>query len=400
MLTGSHPFGSATPAGTVFKITNVEPQPPSEINESISLDLESLVMRALDKKRTQRIADVTIFRHYLESLRSAKIPSRKVIKALYKQAVSDRLAPVAEYSGPFKPVVDRLSNAKERAGEFIAAHRPLVERVVNALLAMIMLSFFMSKTGFYAEELTAIIPYAYCALAIVFPRLGLAGGFLILLLPIADYSLVITVFAGIVVFLGLLSFWLVRPSKTVFTVAAPLTSMAGFGLAFPLVSGLWWKPLWAAAAAFLGCFMVEFFDLFTGKTMNYMALANSFGLKERLSGAINPLTAFPALIKPFIASPGLLLQPLLWASAAFLISVLTKRKSVKRDLYGLFAGAAVLLIGQFALMGAFGWNPGYIDSLLKTFTASFILAIGLLVILPRRSFTDDEDEEDFEEDDS
>jgi hypothetical protein len=401
MLGGVSPFGSATPAGIVYKITTLEPRRLSELNETVGPDLESLIARALEKKRTDRLDDVTILRHYLESMRTAKTPTRKVIKGLYKAASGTEEAPVREYDGPFKEVFGAVSDVKEAVAGFLLSHRGLTERFANAAVAAVMLTFFLTKTGFYAGEITALIPFVYFGAALLFPRIGLAAGFAVICLPIADYSLIVAVFAAIAIFLWLLSFWLGRPAKTVFAFLAPLGVMGGTGLSFPLATGLLWKPTDAGLIAFLGGLGVTFFDLFNSKTIHFITAQNKFGLEKALSGQLNPIAAFSDLFKPFTHSPILLAQPVLWAAVAIGISLFAKRRSLRSDLYALAAGAAALLVGQLALMTIFHWNAANIDNLLKTFIASLILPIGLAFILPRRSFSaedteDDEDEEDDE----
>ncbi len=400
MLTGVSPFGSATPAGIVFKITNLDPQPPSELNTHISRDLESLILRTLEKTRTQRLDDVTILRHYLESMRDAKAPSRKVIKPLYKLAASGLPVEVTEYDGPLGPFIGALSDAKEAVAGWLAKHRSAVERVANAIFGTIFLSFFLSKTGFYAGEIQAVLPFTYAALALLFPRVGLAAGLAILFLPLADYSLVVSVIVMIIIFLWMLSFWLAKPAKTVFAFLAPLSSIAGIGLSYPLFAGLFWSPLVAAGLGFLGGLAVVTFDLFNSNVIHFVALANTFGLKHELAGSLNPATAIATFIRPFGRAPALLTQAFLWAAVAALVSFFSKRRSLSGDAKALAAGAVLLLVGELAIMTAVHWSPAYIDVLLKSWLASLILPVGLLAALPRRSFgltaiedDDDEDEE-------
>jgi hypothetical protein len=400
MLTGVSPFASATPAGIVFKITNLDAQPPSEINPGISADLESLILRALEKKRSQRLDDVTIMRHYLESMRSAKSPSHKVIKPLYKLVKSGQTMTAKEYEGPMSSFVGGLADAKESAATWLNRHRSLTNRVINALVATLVLTWFLSKTGFYAGEIQAVMPFAYCAAALLFPRVGLAAGFAILFLPLADYSLIVAVLAMIIVFLWMLSFWLFKPAKSVFAFWGPITAAAGVGLSYPLAAGLLWGPVAAGFIGFLGGLGVVLSDLFNSKTIHFIQLSNSFGVKHELAGSLDPLTAIGAVFHPFVRSPALLLQPLLWAGVAVLISFLSKRRSLSGDARALAIGAGVLLFGELALMTAFHWSPSFIDVLLKSWVASLIIPVGLLAALPRRSFgledAADEDDEDDE----
>jgi predicted Ser/Thr protein kinase len=403
MLTGASPFASATPAGIVFKITSLEPQPLGELNDRVSFDLDSLVMRMLEKKRSARLDDITVLRHYLEGMRTAKVSARRVIKPLYRLAKAGQMAEPAEYSGPLKPLIESAGEAKERATAFVKRHRKFFERFGNALLATIVLTFFLTKTGFYTPAITSALPFAYFVAAFLFPRLGLAAGFALLALPVADYSLIMAVFFCLGLFMWWLSFYLIRPLKSVYLFVAPILAMAGSGLSFPLITGLLFNPLEAIILGIAGGFAVEFLYLFNMPAIAFIAAPNSYGLKAALAGSLNPITATVSLFKPFLASPLLIVQPILWGGVAAIISVTAKRRSLKTDFYGLVFGTAVLLVGQVALMVNFQWGTSYVDALMKTLAASLILPLGLLPILSRRSVygedyvEEDEDEEEEEE---
>lgn len=397
MLTGVSPFASATPAGIVFKITSLQPQPTYELNDRITSDLDSLIMRALEKKRADRLADVTVFRHYLESMRTARLPGRKIIKPLYRLAKAGGPEDAKDYAGPLKPFIDTAGDFKEGAALFIKRRRKLFERFGNALLATILLTFFLTKTGFYTPQITAALPIAYFIGAVLFPRIGLAGGLAVLALPVADFSLVMAMLYSVGVFLWGLSFWLLRPFKTVYLGLAPLLALVGSGLSFPLLTGLLFNPLEAIIMGVAGGFAVELLYIFNMKTIAFMAAPNLYGLKSSLAGLLNPITALTAFVKPFVSSPLLIVQPILWGGVAIAVSVMTKRRSLRTDFFGLAAGIAILLIGQLALLTNFQSSSLYIDSLLKTFAASLILPLGLLLALPRRSGLAEESEIDDEE---
>lgn len=402
MLTGASPFASATPAGIVFKITNLQPQPLFELNDRVSSDLDSLLMRTLEKKRSDRLDDVTILRHYLESMRTARLPARKVIKPLYRLAKAGPPEEPKEYSGPLKTLVESAGDAKERAAAFIKRHRKIFERFGNAFLATLLFAYLLTKTGFYTPAITSAMPFVYFVAAVLFPRVGLAGGFALLALPIADFSLIMAILFSVGIFVCGLSFWLIRPLKTVYLFFAPLLSLVGSGLSFPLITGLFFNPLEAIILGVAGGFAVEFLYLFNMPTIAYIAAPNVYGLKAALAGLLNPITTTAALFKPFLASPLLIVQPILWGGVAAIVSVMAKRRSLKTDLYGLAAGAVVLLVGQLALMINFQWGSSYIDSLLKTLAASLILPLGLLPALPRRGaysedFLDEDEGEEEEE---
>ncbi|MDP7264023.1 MAG: protein kinase, partial [Candidatus Thermoplasmatota archaeon] len=54
MLTGENPFFDDDPVGIMEKITDEETKPPSELNPDISKDLDSIILKALQKRKEDR----------------------------------------------------------------------------------------------------------------------------------------------------------------------------------------------------------------------------------------------------------------------------------------------------------------------------------------------------------
>lgn len=397
MLTGVSPFASATPAGIVFKITNLDPQPLAELNDRITPDMESLILRMLEKDRKKRVEDITVVRHYLEGMREAKLPSRKIVRPLYRLAKSGGTPSESEET-PWR-FAEPVSNAKEAAAAFILRHRSVSERFFNAAVMTTFIGYLLVGTRFFDPTINMIALIVYFAAAVLFPRVGLGVGFATLILPVADYSLIVAVLLAIVVFLWVLSFWLVRPIKTVFAFLAPLANLGGVGLSYPLVTGLLWNPIESLILGFLGGLFVMYIDLFAAKSLSFITAPNAYNLTATLAGSLNPFTASADFVRPLIATPLILIVPFLWSGVAALVSVLARRNSLKNDFYALAAGAGVLLVGHLTLMTTFHWSGSYVDSLLKTFVCSLIIPLGLLTLLPRQALVSvDEDDADEDED--
>lgn len=62
MLTGENPFYSPTTRGTIAKIKDYKPEPPSVFNSNIPLELDSIVLKSLEKSPIRRYENVVKFR--------------------------------------------------------------------------------------------------------------------------------------------------------------------------------------------------------------------------------------------------------------------------------------------------------------------------------------------------
>lgn len=397
MLTGEAPFAAATPGGIVFKVLNLEPQPVSELNETVGEELEALVSDALAKERKDRLPDATRFYQRLEVLRQGKVSSKRMLRPLYKMAKRRRSFEEA-LPGQLDWAVSGFSRFKLAVRDFSARHQSFMERIFDAVLIGLAVWYLLSRTTFYPAPLRLALPLVVLIIVFALPRLGIPIGLTVLVLPIANFSLILALFYMVILVLYGLSFLLVRPVKSVFTLGAPMLTRLGVGLAFPLLSGLAWAPLQAFAIGAVGGLVSEMVDLLGGRYVRYIDAPNTYRLLNVLGGEINPWTALKGIVHPFIDSPTLILQPLLWASVALIVSLLVKRTSLKRDLLGLAAAAGVFLIGQLVLLTRFNWGVGAIDALMQTFVLSLIIALGFLLILPREKPKETAEEaEEYEE---
>lgn len=79
MLAGRAPFQATNPQGYILKHVTEKPAPIAELNASAHVppQLESIIMRSLEKQRDSRFATAEEFAHALENVRASIAPDRK-----------------------------------------------------------------------------------------------------------------------------------------------------------------------------------------------------------------------------------------------------------------------------------------------------------------------------------
>jgi serine/threonine-protein kinase len=79
MLAGRAPFQAANPHGYILKHVTEKPQPIHELNPAVRVpaQLESVIMKSLEKSRDNRYATAGDFEHALEAIRNTVAPDQK-----------------------------------------------------------------------------------------------------------------------------------------------------------------------------------------------------------------------------------------------------------------------------------------------------------------------------------
>ncbi len=86
MLTGETPFHGANPFAVMNARLSHSPKPPSEINPDIPRELDSVVLRALERDPNQRYAGAQEFAYDLSHPGETRLPERPAIVDLRQQA--------------------------------------------------------------------------------------------------------------------------------------------------------------------------------------------------------------------------------------------------------------------------------------------------------------------------
>jgi len=79
MLAGRAPFQATNPHGYILKHVTEKPQPIHELNPAVKVpaQLESVIMKSLEKSRDNRYATAADFEHALEAIRNTVTPDQK-----------------------------------------------------------------------------------------------------------------------------------------------------------------------------------------------------------------------------------------------------------------------------------------------------------------------------------
>lgn len=378
MLTDDVPFSSATPGGIVYKVLNTDPTPIGEINPGVPGDLERLISRSLEKDQENRISSVAELRHGLEAFREAKIPARKVLRPLYeltKSGISRRESP--------ESVRDFVASEKLRIKAFVDRHRAGLQRFLNATFIAFLSWYLLSKTTFYPSEMARFVPFAILVITLLLPRMGIVAALAVFVLPLANFSIALSILFLLLIALYGLALLVIPPTPSVFVASSPVLSYIGVGLAYPLISGLFWSPVQAFVLGTLGGLTAEFVDLFTVSEVRYIAAPNTYHLLTKLSGEIYPISLLKSLIQPFVLNPLLMIQPLLWGGVAALVSILVSRKTLRTDLWRGALSAVALLLGQTILLSYSHRGLASMDRLMQQFLLSLIILVGLIMLIPR-----------------
>jgi serine/threonine protein kinase len=379
MLSGESPFAASSPGAMIFKILNTEPEPLSYLNSAVSPTLDELVNTALAKGRTKRVQTISDLEDGLLRCRLTLEPADEILKPLYAM-ISRTPDVVQEIPGR---AFSLSGSVKTRVHDLIKSRKGLFDRTFIALLTSISFSYVLSKSVFYTPGMTKAIPFIVFVAVWLFPRIGLLASLALLALPLADIALVLPLFLFIAAAVYGLSFFLVSPFPTVYSLLAPYMASFGFGFVFPIMTGYFWNPVQAFVIGALGGLAMEISDLCTRNSIRYMSVPNKQTLAQILGGDINPFQSVQAMIQPFIHNPLLLLQPLFWGAIAALVAILVRRKSLQKDIIGFIVSASLLLVGQAALLSNYKSSVAAFDRLMQTFGASFIILVGILLILPR-----------------
>ncbi len=379
MLTGQSPFAAPNPGGIVFKILNLEPEPPSIINPDVQPGLEDLVMKSLEKKPAKRLSDMFDFRDELQRQKHGDKPTSEILTPLVRE--SEGFLHEEAVASP----THRIDRIKLKIKKGFLSRQSLLERVFIATMGSLVITFLLSESVFYSGTLVKVIPFAVFIVIFLFPRIGLLASFSVLLLPLADVALVLPLFLIIFVTVYGLSFYLTRPTPSLYVLLAPLFGILGIGPIYPILTGFIWRPTIAFVIGASGSIALQLTDLFAKSPIRYFGLENSYNVAHELGGQTNPIQALSIMIKPFADNPLFLLQPLLWGAVAAFVSILVKKQSLRKDFTGLIITYSVLLIGQVSLLSNYTVKITAVDALMQTFAASLIILLGVLLLMPRTS---------------
>lgn len=358
-LTGSHPFRAATAAEIIGKIhagalplTHVRPDLPEELSELVAEAMEPDPRLRLDLHGfAAGLAQVT-------GLSDGEQPTTVLSRADRRRRT--------------------LNEKMTRRLGFVAT------RLGNAGLAALVAAAAYGS-GFYPA--TWRLPLVLGAALVVglLPRIGLIGLAAVSLIPVAAYSAATGAILAVAVTLYFLSVGLLWPKVALLPALAVGLGLVGLGLAFPAVAGIVGRLRRGLLLALIGGACLTLFQLFSAAdTLDYLGIANSFGLRAALAGQYNPLSALETLSDPFRQQPVLLAQPVIWLVAALPAALLIKRRHLFVDITGLILANTLLAAGYLSLPYTFPAFALELTPFLKSLALCVIIQGVLLLASPRK----------------
>jgi len=371
LLTGVDPFGSETAAGSIYKVINIDPPHPSELNPDVPRQLGDFILTALSKDAEDRYGSVVEFRYKLERFIDFDEPEVAA-------------AGLFELRTPSDPT-DRGFFSRIKGRGLGQADSP----ASAALAFIIVLAFLIKLTGPGPAALLGAL--AAGAATYYRPQIGIAS-VLALMLIAAGLSQWWLALIGIPMAVGYFYIWRNHEAFVpLLPFSAPLLANLaggglGLGLMFPFISGYLLAPLHAALAALIGGFVLEGYDLLYSPELRYLFVPSpelAAGTAAATAGVSLDATAgrgaqvfLIQLTSPFATNPFLLLQPFLFAIAAFFVSYLRNHRFRTQAV----GGAAVLLFMLVILSLLLLFSPDT-ENAYMGLVGQFIAALPILLII-------------------
>lgn len=360
-LTGSNPFRGGTAAEIIGRI-QAGALPLSHVRPDLPRELSDLLDEAMEPDPRLRLG-LKSFAVGLEQLLPELSPDDRATSVL-RRADQPRPSAYQDLSARYGSLASRVAN--------------------GALAGLVAAAAAAYGFDFYPE--TWRLPLVLgAALAVgLLPRVGLAALGALALAPIFDFSVALGILLGAAVAVYFMTFGLLWPRTALLPALATGMGALGLGLVYPAVAGAVGRLRSGVALAAIGAASFGIFQLIAGASpLDYLGLANDYGMVDSLAGEYNPWAALKIVAAPFEAHPVLLSQPAIWLAASLPAALLIRRRRLFLDLTGLVLANALMAGGYFALPRAF---PDYrlpVGPFLKTFVLCVIIQVGLLLISPR-----------------
>ena len=359
-LTGANPFRGGTAAEIIGRIQAGAP-PLARARPDLPDGLSDLIGEAMDPSPQMRTG-----------LKSFAVGLEQLLPGM---AGNDRATTVLRRVDQHRPSV--YEDLAGRYG-FIAS------RLANAGLAALVAGAACYRFDLYPGPWRLPLVIATAALVGLLPRIGLAGLAAMAVAPVFTFSLALGILAGAVTAAYFVTFGLIWPRTALMPALAAGLGSLGLGLAYPAIAGAVGRLRSGLALAATGAISFGVLQLLTGASpLDYLGLADNYGLAEKLAGEYNPWTALQTLAAPFRSQPVLLLQPAIWLTASLPAALLIRRRNLFLDLTGLVLANALIAGGYFMLPRIFVEYQLPVAPFLKTFVLCAIIQTGLLLISPR-----------------
>lgn len=360
-LTGLNPFSAETQKAVLFKIQNHVPKNPCELNPDIPEGVGNVVMKMLEKNPDDRFNTMVEMRYKM--LRYAgNIEEQELLRVLHFNS-SD--GPSAQEASS-KPKID-----------FSGLDIGIINNIGSAILLFALILYtgqFVSQGAIPDWAFGLALPVA--GLSVKWPRIGVLIFFLILTSINTGYNIVL----GAVCLIFLLAYGYLsrnRPTLAVLTpFTMPILANAGYGLSFPLLTGLLLGPVNAFIAGLLGSIITNLNDLFSNNVINFTTIGSS----KLWNMTLDTGSLISQIFTLFFGNWLLILQAILIGAAGLLIA---SARGLIRRLSSLLALAVLILIlyGYHVITSIASTNPAAdYNAALKAWFSSLFLSVPILLI--------------------
>lgn len=365
-LTGANPFRAPTAAETIGRI-QAGALPLTHVRPDLPAELSDLVEDAMEPDPQLRLG-LRSFAVGLEQVVDGMAPSSQEVTTVIRRSEMP-------HRGLYEDLARRFG--------WIAA------RIFSGGVAALVAYAAVFGSDFYPAAWRLPLVLGAAILVGALPRSGLFPLAVVALIPVFAFSVglgvLIAVIAGVYVSLG----GMLWPRMTLLPVLAPALGSLGLGLVYPAMSGSAGRLKKGLPLALFGGVVFTFWQV-TGVSpvIDYLGIANSFGVRAALEGIYNPLEAAALVAAPFQEQPALLAQPLIWLIAALPAALIVRRRHLLADVSGLIAANILLAAGYLALpLVVAGFSIDAV-TFLKTLLLCVIIQFGLLLISPRHNLVE------------
>lgn len=411
LLTGENPFRSDSTRSIIFRILHGEPEPLSELNPQVPDELSDVVLRAMDRDPGQRYKNAVEMRYKLERYQPVRQPPEKILKPL-----AGGLVDVEAQPEPFKlPSFSFGSGLRD----FLSRHEEATGRLIVAVPASALAWFVFGPTFAYPNSLSLSIALVAFLATMTSPLLGVVATIFATLLPLAAYSIALSLVA--LFFIGIYILAVRDPFLILLPFGAPFLAWAQIGFLYPVGTGLLGlappklfrsktkipalksrvsSALMAGCLTGLGSLLLEVSDIFGEQpNLHYFSIINSYHLFKTFQGSNDLIGLFSQLFQPFFQNPILFFQIILWSVVGLTVGFLSYQSGFFIKLTATASGIAILILGYSATASWPGSAPIPLSEMVKNLSFSSIILLVLLFLFSTRPALTEEPQEDQEPED-
>ncbi|MDO8886816.1 serine/threonine-protein kinase [Candidatus Oleimmundimicrobium sp.] len=378
MLTGENPFEAETPAATIFKIMNLNPPSPNELNPLIPKKLDHVIATALAKNPDDRYRTITQTRYKIEKYKRPGVSLEKILKPLYLKIANN-----PDYFEDEFENEEFLESLRASIWDIWETKQESISKIFGASLMALTCWFALNGLAFYPSGFALFLPLIIFLIALFSPSGGLALLPIIITPAIFSFSPALAILFATFSIIYIVVFGWRNPLAAIIPITVPILAKINLALLFPFLAGLFLAAPAASITSGAGCLSLELYDIFSGHSViRLFNVSNSFYLAKNLKGVTNPFIALLNVLEAFVHQPVLLFQIITWALCGFVVGWLVRNRRLAGNALGFSLGLMLLLAG-YVWLPSLGDQPSLaLEEALQAFSFSVIILILLLMLIP------------------